>query len=69
MREKSGPPAFAWRGSQVSKSETWGTHRLFQEGLTQTLPGWAMFGRHIPSFLARPTPQDVAVTSAALCLM
>ena len=39
MRENSGPPAFAWRIPGL-KSETWGTHRLFQEVLTQTLQSW-----------------------------
>ena len=36
VRENSGPPAFAWRIPGL-KSETWGTHRLFQEVLRQTL--------------------------------
>ena len=35
-----GLPAFAWRIPGL-KSETWGTHRLIQEVLTQSLPGWA----------------------------
>jgi hypothetical protein len=36
VRESSGPQAFAWRIAGL-KSETWGTHHLIQEVLTQTL--------------------------------
>ena len=35
VRENSDPPAFAWRIPGL-KSETWGTHHLIQEVLTQT---------------------------------
>jgi hypothetical protein len=41
--ENSGPPAFVWRIPGL-KNETWGTHHLIQEVLTQTLLGSAMFG-------------------------
>ena len=42
MRENSGPPAFAWRIPGL-QSETWGTHQLIQEVLSQTLTSRAMF--------------------------
>ena len=35
VRDTPGPPAFAWRIPGL-KSETWGTHHLIQEVLTQT---------------------------------